>query len=160
MVEIEPLEPTLWFAAISKLDQRSRRAVSRELESLLRHGYHLLQLTPHELRNVLRPALSEAAFEQLLETGDFEAAAKGLLGADASFTVFQTGTGLFEAQVRVTQGSEAHLAQAAEPASALLRAWINSVSEIDGRITAPRNENPRPAPRKGRSVRHLRLIEH
>jgi hypothetical protein len=49
MVDIEPLGSSLWFDALAKLFQRSNASCGHDVERLLRHAYHLTQLTSRQL---------------------------------------------------------------------------------------------------------------
>lgn len=81
-VEIEPLDPVLWF-------QRIQLIANGELsiENSLRHASHLLQLAPSPLRHVLRLAIDECRFEALLEAGNFNLAARHLVAQPTSLRV-------------------------------------------------------------------------
>lgn len=158
-MDIEPLEPALWFVALKKLADRATLMGSKQLESLLRHGYHLLQLAPRQFRNVVKAKLPEAAFEKLLGELEFQLAAEALVGRPADFSLLELSPILFEARVSLPNQAEASVAQASEPAAALLRAWTQCLISLEGRPIRPQSENSHQAQRKARSERHLRLIE-
>ena len=66
MEDVEPLEPVIWFHSIRKMLERGDAVSADALEMLLRHGFHLLQLTPRPLRETIGAEVSEAEFERLL----------------------------------------------------------------------------------------------
>lgn len=158
MVDIEPLKATLWIAAVGKLHQRADRAKNHELESLLRHAYHLVQLTPRHLRSVVRAQVGEGAFEDLLEKRHFEAAARALLGVPGTVSVSQADGNLSEARVCLAAGLDA-VAKAAKPESAILLAWTKCLLALDNRVTTQQIGSPHRVQHREQSVRHLRLIE-
>ena len=160
MNDIEPLELTVWFVAVRKLARRSKRPCGNELESLLRHSYHLLQLAPRQFRNMIRSELPEAAFEKLLEEAEFETAARALVGPPAILSLSRLNADLFEARVCLAAELESPVTHAAEPVAALLRAWTQCLVALEGRTIRPQTENLHPAPRRARSGQHLRQTEH
>lgn len=159
MADIEPLEPAVWFGAIKKLAVRQAAMMEEDLERLLRHAYHLVQLTPRPLRDTIRTELSETRFEELLQCEAFESAAIGLVGP-LSFDVSASESELVEAQVRLPDQVETIPVRSSNFASAMLGAWAQCLIALEARSLKPHAENLHPAPNKARSERHLRLIEH
>lgn len=145
-VEIEPLEPDLWFAALAQLSRRRAAAAGGGVETLLRHAYHLVQLAPAPLRTVVRSDLDEVSFEALLECEAFDSAAMALVGPPAGFTL-RCATGsrrrLFHASVQI-DGQPKPLAEAPMEslACALLGAWINALLALRQRSTGDRSLGP------------------
>ena len=80
---VEPLEPALWFARIEKIANGELGCI----ENALRHAAHLLQLTPIPLRQQVGLAIDVDTFEALLETGDFDTAAKHLVARPTALGV-------------------------------------------------------------------------
>ena len=149
--DIEPLEPDLWFAALAQLSKRRAEAREGGAESLLRHAFHLLQLTPRPLRGHVQCAVSEETFEALLQAGATDCAALGLVGLTAEIDLHRSaipGTEAVEARVCLPgQETMPAAAQAQSIALALLGAWANCLLAI-------RRQSPA-APLPGRA-RHER----
>jgi hypothetical protein len=80
---IEPLDPSLWFERIEKVAHGHLGTV----ENALRHAAHLLQLTPTPFRDVVRLGIDEVGFEALLDAGDFDTAARHLVGQPTALSV-------------------------------------------------------------------------
>jgi hypothetical protein len=158
MPDIEPLEPVLWFGAVRKLAQRAERMGDGELERLLRHAYHLLQLTPRHFRSAVATHVSESAFEALLDKELFEEAAHALAGGSATGSPFPPATNPPE----VSEGSTRRCERAApaERAAAHLLEWTRWVLALEGRSIRPQTESRDPGPHKEPSALRLRLIEH
>src|SRR5690606_16909675 len=76
--EIEPLEPSLWFARIELI----ARGGLGSIENSLRHAGHLMQLAPPSFRPAAHLAASEREFEALLDAKDFDTAARCLVHPD------------------------------------------------------------------------------
>ena len=157
---IEPLEPTLWFDAIRKLAYRLDRTGVDELESQLRHAYHLLQLTPRPLRSMIRSDLNETKFEQLLESRAFGIAAEALVGSPMAYTVSRLKEDLFEAQVSLPVQSVPTTVQSYDRVATLLSAWALCLVTLEERSFTLQTEYLHPLPRKVRSGRHPRQIVH
>ena len=158
MPDIEPLEPGLWFGAVRKLARRIERRGDGELERLLRHAYHLLQLTPRHFRDAVPTRVSEGAFEALLDEGQFEAAAHALAGGPAVSLLRPAGNPC-EARARANAAFDA-AAQAADRGAAQLLAWTRWVLALEGRSIRQQTGSLDPGPRKEPSALHLRVIEH
>jgi hypothetical protein len=80
---IEPLDSALWFRQIEKIANGALAG----MEQSLRHASHLLQLTPLRFRDVVRLAINEDEFEELLDAGDFDTAARHLIAQPAALEV-------------------------------------------------------------------------
>ena len=158
--DIEPLAPELWLAALKQLSER-QAAGGANVGSLLRHAFHLLQLTPLPLRGIVRCQLDEEGFEKLLECGAFDAAAIALVGPPAGFSLrcaIGTRTRVFEAAVHLPgQLHPSADARSDSAASALVGAWSNCLLAIRQRL--PEAPAPRPAPHRQPAELHPRSIE-
>lgn len=117
---IEPLVPSLWFERIEMIANGRLASV----ENALRHASHLLQLTPHALRDVVRLGTGEAEFEALLDARAFDKAARYLVGQPTALSVEADSA---EAVHRATIGcsilGRAISGSGATEASAILDAW-------------------------------------
>lgn len=158
--DIEPLAPELWFAALKHLSER-QAAGGANVESLLRHAFHLLQLAPLPLRGVVRCELNEEKFERLLECDAFDAAAVALVGPPAGFSLrcaIGTRKRVFEAAVHLPgQLHPSADTRSENAASALVGAWASSLLAIRQRL--PEAPAPRPALHKQPVELHPRSTE-
>ncbi len=128
---VEPLAPQSWFRALGKLAERVDGATSDQHETLLRHAYHLLLLTPRPLKSIVRSDLTEANYEQLLDCGAFEAAAVGLIGRPVTYAIRRREADLVEAQVCLPGQARPITARAAGLAMALLAAWTQCLVALE-----------------------------
>lgn len=96
---IHPLEPGKWFSALSRLQVRVEHADAERYESIIRHAFHLCQLTPLELRPQVRPVIEERLFERLLASGALELAALSIVGLPMTCRVVQIKADLFKIAV-------------------------------------------------------------
>lgn len=134
--EIEPLPRELWYARIEAIKLQE----FGEIESRLRHAFHLLQLTPRALRFTGYWQMDEAYYEALLESRDFDAAAQALTAARSLSVSSRFEGGRVQVVVRCNeQGSEA-LGEGETVAEATLQALANCLlgqTGADlGRLTA------------------------
>ena len=159
MNDIEPLEARTWFGAIRALERRWGQHSNGDQERLLRHAYHLVQLTPRPLRQTIRADLAEAEFERLLQCRAFESAAIGLIGFPMTLSASRLGMAVWEARARMPDQSDANAARADSFASAVVGAWTHCLVALEERSIRQRVETDRPDPRRVPSAQHLRLIE-
>jgi hypothetical protein len=156
MIDIQPLEPARWFSAVRKLAQRCRQADANELESLLRHGYHLMQLAPVPFRQSLGVHTPESVFEALLENGELETAARALLGSSAFACCSRASANPVE---RIAPATELALVAEVGPEAALLLSWSHRLLALRALAIKRPIKNPDPIPRSAPFGQHLRLIE-
>ncbi len=72
---VEPLDAILWFNRIELIADGALGCV----ENSLRHASHLLQLAPELLRPFVGLSIGVESFEALLDSGDFDTAARHLV---------------------------------------------------------------------------------
>lgn len=146
----EPLEPELWFGALARLAQRQHASNGGNPESMLRHAYHLAQLTPGPLRGIVRCEVCEEDFGVLLEHAAFDTAAIALIGLPLCFSI----TGMAEDDRRVVraevtfpeQRERGSAATSRTVAGALVGAWSLCLVDLRRRSL----QNPRPPHRQDR----------
>ena len=80
---VEPLEPVLWF---SRIEMIANGEVG-PIENSLRHAAHLLQLTPASLRPRVGLSTDEHTFEALLNSGEFDTAARHLIAQPTALSI-------------------------------------------------------------------------
>ena len=135
---IDPLEPALWLDALRKLCRRVSTDDSG-IEELLRHAFHLLQLSPAPLRGVLPHELDEASFEHLLECRAFESAALALMGAYMTLELTRRPAQAFIAKAWLSEDACSISVTSPCAASALLGAWCSALFGL----SAPKSATPR-----------------
>jgi hypothetical protein len=145
-MNIEPLEPASWFRAISKLSVRIEASGSADQESLLRHAYHLAQLTPRPLSDNVRPDLEESRYEQLLECKAFASAALGIVGYPMTYAIFRREAECVVAQVCLPGQQIPTTARSPDIALAVLGAWSRCLVDLEKRSASPERETPREFP--------------
>jgi len=158
--DIEPLEPATWFRAIARLERWRVRSTEDELDRLLRHTFHLIQLAPRPLRSIIRSDLSEARLEMLLECQAQESAAMGLVGQPMRYGLARLTTGHFEAKVWFRESAEPKKAHSTSLASALLGAWTESIVSLEARAAQLDLNNPHPGLHRARYARRPPRFEH
>lgn len=147
---IEPLEPELWFSALSRLADRRQASGSDGIESMLRHAFHLAQLTPGPLRGTVRCERGEEHFEVLLREGALDAAALALVGFPLCFELICTAAGgqrLVKAVVTLSEVEEhTSTATCSTVGGALLGAWCLCLAGLRRRSLQEDNRSPHQAP--------------
>ena len=116
---IEPLLPSLWFERIEKI---AAGHLGRT-ENALRHAGHLLQLTPLCFRDVVRLGIDEESFEALLEAGDFDTAARYLVGQPTALSVEGDREAAFRATISCSILGRAINGSGGTAAEAIVDAW-------------------------------------
>lgn len=144
--EIEALAPGHWFAALERLSRRQADATGGTVETLLRHAFHLTQLTPAALRTVVRCELDEDEFEASLACGAFASAALALMAPPIGFTLRcapGNRTRMFQASVRLPGQANPPVDLSSEnPACALLGAWVRALLALRQQSDGDRPEGP------------------
>jgi hypothetical protein len=114
--ESEPLDAALWFDRIEII----ARGELGSVENSLRHAGHLLQLTPRPFRHAVRLSLNEAAFEVLLDGGDFDTAARHLVAQPTVLSVDESTGG----PVRASISCVSVASSSSEPSTAWAIQWL------------------------------------
>lgn len=121
--DIEPLEPAMWFERWRWLSGQDYEQ-AEFLERSLRHGFHLIQLTPGPLKHVFRCARLEDEFEQLLEARAYVSAALSLISSSVGYQIRSLDPDRSEATVSARHVPKEFKASGSTAESALLRAWL------------------------------------
>jgi hypothetical protein len=151
MLHIEPLAPEPWFGALERLALRQRTSGPQAVESMLRHGLHLIQLAPGPMKTIVRCETSEAAFEALLDKGAFDAAAIALVGPPLCFEIRGTsvqGRRHVWACVKLADAEDRKSSSSCNTvAGALVGAWSSFLIELRRRSLADPERSVDPGPR-------------
>jgi len=160
----EPLEPELWFSALERLSKKLSASNDNDVESMLRHALHLLQLTPGPLKGLVRCEIGEEAFEQFLEQGAFDSATLALVGAPMCYEMSSTlngGERLIEARAWLPgQSGQPSAASAQSLAVALLGAWSACLVALRRRSLESADATLHQFPHTARPERHPKLSGH
>lgn len=143
-LEIEPLEPNLWFAELGKLQARRRSTAGEPHDALFRTALYLLQLTPLPLREFIACRVHEATIESLLDCGAYMAAAVALFGHPTGMTLVRDNAAEFTRVTVVLSGTGCVGEDAdPEPAMAFMGAWLLAVLSLghsDERVATTRSD--------------------
>ena len=127
--EVEPLDASLWFFRIEMI---ARRELA--IENSLRHAAHLLQMAPLPLRPILRLATPEDRFEALLDAGDFDAAARHLVGQPTALTLEPSDGSQVVAAISCIVLKRVITGVGETEATAILDAWTTCLLAIKARF--------------------------
>ncbi len=117
--EIEPLDAALWFRRIEMIARGELGGV----ENSLRHAAHLLQFAPRPLLHAVRLSLDEAAFEALLDQGEFDTASRHLVAQPTALSVDDASDGKVRATISCIILKRAIDGTGDTVATAVLAAW-------------------------------------
>lgn len=162
--DIEPLEPELWFHAVERLSRRISPPNDNDVQSMLRHALHLVQLTPGPLKGLVRCEIGEDAFEDFLDRGALDSAAIALVGSPMCY---ELSSGLDRGQKAIAakvwlpnQTGRPNPASAESVATALLGAWAACLVALRQQSLHQRNSDPRQFPHIVQPERHPKLSGH
>lgn len=129
--EIEPLEPSLWFAELERLSSRRAQVDGEAPDALFRKAFYLVQLTPLPLRELLPARVDEETIEAFLDCGAYLAAAMALFARPTSVTlVRESASKLFRATIGFPGATSVGEDFDKEPAKAMLGAWCQAVLSL------------------------------
>lgn len=151
---IEPLAPMKWFRAVRHLQERLARFDREHPESLIRHGFHLCQLAPRSLRNLIRPGLEEPGFEQLLANGAFESAALGVIGSPMIYAAAKVRPDLFTIRVCLPGETPAAAVACSNLAVGLVKGWVQCLIRLEYRSLGIVAESSGRYPHNARTEQH------
>jgi hypothetical protein len=161
---IEPLDPELWFQALERLSRRLSASNDNDVESMLRHALHLVQLTPGPLKGVVRCEIGEQAFEEFLARGAFDSAAIALVASPMSYELnctLDAGRRGIEARVWLpSQAAQPSPATGECLASALLGAWAGCLVALKRRSLESEAPVLHQFPHRVQRERHPKLTGH
>jgi hypothetical protein len=125
--DIEPLDAALWFRRIEMIANRELGCV----ENSLRHASHLIFLAPAPFRRHLQLAIDEQRFEALLDSGEFDAAARYLVAEPPSLSVGNPDdASAIKATIRCPILNRAIDGHGTTVANAMLDAWATGMLEL------------------------------
>lgn len=121
----DPLPPRMWYDRLCHVAEQMNSEPEAIIERALRQMAHLSQLAPGPLSNLSRPRIDESAFEVLLDGGNLDAAAIGLISDLATCSVayeqrtelYAVGVGLPALAIEVGLTAQTF-------ARAVLTAWL------------------------------------
>lgn len=148
--DIEPLAAALWFRRIDMIGRGELDSV----ENSLRHAAHLLQLTPHPFRHLVRLSVDEAVFESLLEAEEFDAAARYLVAQPTALSVDEVPGDPVRATIGCAILGRAIHGTGDSVATAILNAWSTCLLELRAEYGADLLSLARQAPHKDQSEPH------
>jgi len=125
--EIEPLEPSMWFAEIEKLYTRRLACGDEAPSSVFRKAFYLVQLAPKPLEPFLPTDLEEAVIEARLESGAYVDVALALFCRRVGLTLAKDSADIMT-NATITIPGAACVGRDAdeEPAKAILGAWCQA----------------------------------
>lgn len=128
--DIEPLEPTLWFAQIENLLDRLTRPDSEPADALLRQGMYLAQLAPRPLRDTVGHSTDENLVDRMLECGANVSAFLAMLAPPLSYSLKQRDVGFYTATIRCGNSNCRGKGMSSTPEKALLIGWCQFLLDL------------------------------
>jgi len=126
---IEPLDAVLWFRRIQMIANGELSC----LENSLRHASHLVLLAPAPFRQHVGLAIDEQRFEALLESGDFDTAARHLVAPAGALSIGRTADATaLEATIRCPVLKCAVVGRGETVANAVIDAWTAHLLALRG----------------------------
>jgi hypothetical protein len=136
------------------------RGELRSVENSLRHAAHMLQLTPRSFRDVVHMSIDEDAFEELLDAGALDTAARHLIAQPTALSVEQDPNGPIRAVISCVILKRAIHGHGDTVATAVLDAWTTCLLALRTEFGADLTIMADRAPHKGRRGSHQRYSSH
>ena len=125
---IQPLEAALWLSELEKLAVRRARADGGAPDQLFRKAFYLIQLAPVSLRRHIACQVEEETLEGFLDCGAYLSAVVAMIPPpNAVAVVRNTASDRTRATVSLSAANCTGEDDDAEPAKALLGAWLKAV---------------------------------
>ena len=131
--EIQPLEAWLWLRRVEMIANGDLGGV----ENSLRHAAHLAQLAPRTFRPHVGLATDDHAFEALLDSGEFDGAARHLLPAAVNIEP-EAGAIRTEVAVRSPLMNRTFHGKGETLAHAILEAWTACLLSLGAEFRPPK----------------------
>ncbi|WP_202131654.1 hypothetical protein [Aurantiacibacter rhizosphaerae] len=158
-VAIEPLAPELWFERLGLLEA-SLSEKTKTIECALRHCYHLAQLAPGPVIQLVGCIPDESAFEELLEHERYRDAAERIASSDFFDLTVNVPDGHAVVKVSCPIFSSEAEAVATEASTTILLAWLRIMLEIQKGAQGQSGLLGGPALHTPQSERHRRSTPH
>ena len=157
--ENSELAPSVWLKRIRLLDERLA-SDEADVESALRHAFHLSQLAPRPFDAVIGDPPDEAEFEERLDAGKYVEAAIALAQSPAlEFeVVIPDGHAIAKLSSAIFDVSAS--AKAVHEEKAVLQAWLRLMMKIAEQSPDETLKFQHPALRKRQSGQRPPLSEH
>jgi hypothetical protein len=95
-----PLSPSIWYQRLHYIRQQIHSIEDGIVEQLLRHAFHLTQLAPGPLKELLRPRISENAFERLMSTNNIDLASLTIISDFSTYFIqYEKNTRLYAVSI-------------------------------------------------------------
>ena len=119
---IKPLPTKLWLAQVTELLDSCEIMPASTQDKAVRRAFHLAQLSPYILRELVVPALTLDELENMLDAGASERAAAAIVGENASVQYIRGPPGLHAVRFTIGSDTPVHFA-AASPALTIIGGW-------------------------------------
>jgi len=126
----EPLDAVLWFKRVELI----ANGVLGSVENSLRHASHLVAIAPQRLRPLIGLGVDPESFEELLESGDFDTAARHLVARQRALSIEgEAGASLVRATIRCPALDARVHGIGDTIAKAVLNAWTSRLLRLKAR---------------------------
>ena len=147
------LSPGAWFDRIGWLGTELQSA-KIDLESALRHAFHLLQLAPGPIDDMLGISISETQFEGWLEDGEWDVAARSLVANHLPISISKPD-GHYVVRVEGLWFDASAERSAKSSPRAILEAWLACIDDIRAKASASFFTHRGQGQQESRSARRL-----
>lgn len=121
---IDPLPLDIWFQRLEWIEAQLTGTGSVACPRLLRHAFHMLELTPEPLRPFIKAEIAEKEFEALLAKELFEDAVVLLVVPPFKLSVFSDEDGDFAAVSELKETAITGSGRHALYTVAVLQSWM------------------------------------